>query len=86
MMNSGLLRGLAVSGLLAAVILPASAQEPSTGCRLFPLACPGPTPAPPPPLLGTPEEQAQAAPPMPAKHAMKRRAARKRAAKAAPQQ
>lgn len=33
-------------------------------CRLFPAACPGPVPSPPPPLLGPPETEAEAAPPV----------------------
>lgn len=49
---------LGVAVLTAATAVAAQTAEPSMGCRLFPLACPGPVPAPPPPLLGTPEEQA----------------------------
>ena len=62
------LPGLAFTGMFAVVCLvPALAQaqagsEPSAACRLFPLACPGPTPPMPQPLLGAPEEQAEAPP------------------------
>ena len=69
-MNSRLWRSAGLAGLLAVTSLaPAWAQEAGPGagtsmsCRLFPLACPGPAPAAPPPLLGTPEEQAAATAP-----------------------
>ena len=69
-MNSSTLRLAIMAGLLTLGAVPSAwAQtpgEPSMTCRLFPLACPGPVPAPPPPLLGTPEEQAAAAEPPPA--------------------
>ena len=73
------LPGLAFMGAFAVVCLvPALAQaqagsEPSTACRLFPLACPGPTPPIPQPLLGAPEEQAEAPPPV--QHAKRRKRA-----------
>lgn len=75
--------GFAILGLGTA----ASAQtaEPSMGCRLFPLACPGPVPAPPPPLLGTPEEQAAAEAPPPVRPVRHRAHARKHAGKTADQ-
>lgn len=86
-MTSRSLRHLAIFGMLVfASALPASAQEQSTACRLFPLACPGPTPAPPPPLMGPPDEQVEAAPPMMrTKHAPKRRHVQKHMAKPATQ-
>ena len=82
---------IGLAGLMTlALLVPASAQqpapqgEPSAACRLFPLACPGPTPPPPEPLLGPPEEQMDVAtepPPAPAKHvATHRHRARKHAA------
>ena len=73
-MNTCTLRTAALAGLITlASLLPALAQEaaPSMTCRLFPLRCPGPVPTRPTPLLGTPEEQAQEAPPpaeVPVKH------------------
>ncbi len=75
--------GLAVGALVAAAgSLPARAQDATSGsstlCRLFPLACPGPVPAPPPPLVGPPDEQADAAPP-PVKPVAHRRHAKKHA-------
>ena len=77
------LTALAMLGLGTA----ASAQtaEPSMGCRLFPLACPGPVPSPPPPLLGTPEEQAAEAPPVAPRPVRHRQRAHKHVDKTADQ-
>ena len=73
---------LVLLGVLTAFCGPVSAQTPGTpgpNC-LFPLACPGPVPPKPEPLLGPPEEQVEA--PLPADHAAKhRRHLRKKAAK-----
>ena len=64
--------GLLTLALLGSASAQTPAAEPSMGCRLFPLACPGPVPPKPAPLMGTPEDQAaEAAPPpaaMPSKH------------------
>ena len=86
-MKFNTLRMAGMAGLLTLASLgsaraQAPGAEPSMGCRLFPLACPGPVPAPPPPLLGTPEEQAAAAAPPPAEpRAKHRRHPHKRASK-----
>ena len=79
-MNTRLVHGLAVAGLLVlASAVPALSQESSMTCRLFPLACPGPAPEKPQPLLGTPEEQAQApspSAPVKGKHRPRKHASR----------
>ncbi|MDX7952884.1 hypothetical protein P7D22_17090 [Lichenihabitans sp. Uapishka_5] len=80
---TGVVAILALSGSVPAW---AQAADPSLTCRLFPLACPGPVPAPPPPLLGTPEEQAAVAPPPIEPHAKHKRRAPHRRAAAAPAQ
>ena len=76
------MRVAGLAGFLASTLFtPVLAQQAAPGadasmtCRLFPLACPGPVPTPPPPLMGAPEEQAQApteAPPKPKHRASKR--------------
>ena len=82
--------GLGLSGLLlAASLAPAWAQNaPASGtfCGLFPLGCPGPTPAPPPPLIGPPDDPdaAAAAPPPPPAHVAARHRHRARKAVATP--
>ena len=57
-------RTLAILGLLMASAGPSFAQAPDAGgpSCIFPLACPGATPAKPEPLLGPPEEQADVPP------------------------
>jgi hypothetical protein len=67
---------LAGLGLLTAVLGgPALAQTAGGPNCLFPLACPGPTPPKPEPLLGPPEDQTAAMPaepaPKPAHHRKK---------------
>lgn len=63
---AGLSGLLTLGTLTSAWAQSAPGADQSMTCRLFPLACPGPVPAPPPPLLGTPEDQAAAAEPPPA--------------------
>lgn len=59
------LSGLLTLALLGSASAQTPAAEPGMGCRLFPLACPGPVPPKPAPLIGTPEDQAaEAAPPV----------------------
>jgi hypothetical protein len=81
-MNIRLSRALGIAALitvgsaaptLAQAPAAAGTSEPSMSCRLFPLACPGPTPPKPEPLLGTPEEQTEAAAPPPAERPVKHR-------------
>lgn len=90
-MSARAMHCLSLTGLLlAAPLAPALAQNApasSTFCGLFPLGCPGPTPAPPPPLLGPPDDADAAAPPPPTHVAAKHRhRAPKHAAKPSAQQ
>ena len=75
-----------IAAALIAMSMPALAQtagSDSTMCRVFPLACPGPVPPKPAPLLGPPEDQAAAAAPSEQPAAHKHRAhVRKKVVKA----
>jgi hypothetical protein len=79
-MRTRVLYALACIGLLISAA-PTYAQTGGSGSScFFPLACPGPTPPKPEPLLGPPEDKAEAQPAEPAtktKRQAHRRAAKK---------
>lgn len=73
-MNTRLVRSLGLSGLLIVSVLGSAvaqdaAQSSGPHC-LFPLFCPGPVPPVPPPLIGAPDDPAEAPPP-PVEHVAK---------------